>query len=277
MRKSRKFLLIILMIGFVFQASISVFAMVNDTTTESTIDPKKTEAVEISEDVLNQLKDANPDDYLQDIDMYKSFIVKLNVHEILKKSIDQFILDDYALSDIFVGYEYVYHHFGVLEDLEAFLIQRNEGLEWMELFTEYQASHAEFVPRAFDSQYLEQLNQTPELTSDDIMIADMVSFVSDKPVEDVVELKLEINHWNQMTAQEGILYSADTLPRVQITMEQIEKYTASTQLTEDQVVQTFIVAHKLGESAESLIERVSSGESEESIFAEVLVGGYRYE
>jgi hypothetical protein len=269
MKKLSKILFIILMLGFVFQAGFAVYATVSGGTAE-TSDSEETvteDDIVISQEVLDQIQAFDPDHYEKNVDNYKNLLISLNVHESFKQEIERLIFEGRPLPDLLIGYEFLYQSFGVISGLEPFVVQKASGASWETIFTEYNAAHKEFVPRAFDPDYLERLMSTPSITSDDIMIADRAAFVTGKTFQEVMEAKLEAANWKESTAREGILYSADKLPRVQITNEQIEKYTGQG-LTENQIALAFVIAHKVGKEAQSVIEKIKDGYSEEAIYAE---------
>jgi hypothetical protein len=192
----------------------------------------------------------------------------LNVHDKLKQEIERLAAANHKLPNVLIAYAFLYQSYGQLSDLEPMVVNKEAGKTWSVVFSEYAEAHPVFAPRAFDSSYLEQLMQTPNLTSDDIMIADRVSFATGKPFEEVLSNRLKSISWKAANADLGILYSAEKLPRVQITAEQLDKYTASGKLTEDQVAQAFVIADKAGKSADSVIEQIKAGHSEEAILAQ---------
>lgn len=246
MKKWMKIGLFLFMSALMLQAGMSAFANVNGT-------------------------DADVQDQSQ---AYRQFIADYGVVDPLRDEVDRLVAEGNKLSDVMIGYAYIYHQFGKMDQLEKLLIQRKQGTAWSELFASYRSSHSGFEPRAFEPDYLEKLSSTAGFTSDDIMIADMVSFVSDKPIEDVVEHRLESGDWRQIAAEEGILYTAGTLPRVPITAEQLQRYQRSSGLTEDQIVSAFVLANKLRAPVEAVINEFAAGVSEEAIYADILSAQY---
>lgn len=280
MKKLIKAILIILVLGFIFQAGFAVFAAVNsedteENSTETTQQVSDEESdIVISQEVLDQIKASDTENAERNLSNYKNLLDSFQVHDRFKQELERYILEGYPLPDLLIAYEFLYQNFGVMNDLGRLVSQKAEGLSWSEIFTEYNQMQDEFVPRAFDPEYLEKLMSTPALTSDDIMIADRVAFVSGKSFESIIESKRESTPWKELTSQEGILFSADVLPRVQITPEQLDMYTGDGGLTEDQAVLSFVIAHKTGEEAEIVIEKIQDGYSEEFIYAESYINKY---
>lgn len=200
---------------------------------------------------------------------YKQLLVTLDVHEKFKQEIERLIMAGHRLQDLLIAYDFLYQNFGKMQDLESLIKQKEAGKPWEALFTAYNTSHTEFVPRAFDPDYLEGLMKMPGFTSDDVMMADRVSFVSGKPVKDLIAAKLESQrNWKDVTAELDILHGTSTLPRVQITAQQLSKFAKPGAFTEEQVAEAFVLAQKIGKSPETVIEKMKTGLTEEAIMAD---------
>ncbi|QMV42435.1 hypothetical protein [Cohnella cholangitidis] len=280
MRKIPKLLLICIIAAMTLPASYAALAKVVSSTSDksSTVTPSPLDSsaldvinansIAISQQVLDKIKQSDPDNYEKNVTNYKNLLTELNVHDKFKQEIDRLLAADHKLPDLLVAYLFLYQSYGQLSDLEPMVANKESGKKWSAIFSEYANAHPVFAPRAFDSSYLEELMQTPNLNSDDIMIADRVSFAIGKPFEEIISIRLKSISWKAANADLGILYSADKLPRVQITAEQMNKYTAPGKLTEDQVAQAFVIANKAGKSADSVIEQIKAGYSEEAILAQ---------
>lgn len=278
MKKTMKAGLLVLMIAMLFQTGLSVFAEVTREDSDQSGEAGDLQSVTLTEAVKEALLEQYPEASEQAITMYKQFLIEFDVHPLLQESTDQWLLQGVPLSDMLVAYAYLYHQFGVMEEIEPMLAERSSGKTWADLFTQYQETHAPFVPRAFDPELLERLHDTSGMTSDDIMIADMIAFVTEADVEAIIERKMESGEsWQDITAANGILYGAENLPRVPVRMEQIETFLHSTELTEDQIIEGFVLAYKTGADVESVLQRLDEGSTEETIFAEELVRIYSME
>jgi hypothetical protein len=280
MRKISKILLICFLAGMIIQTGLSALAAVSNSTEEQSTssnssDVSSTEIdIDISQDVLNQIKANNPKKYDLNVNNYKHVLISLNVDDTLKQEVDRLILARHSVSDILIGYEFLYVNFGLISELESMVTLKKSGKAWESVFVDYNKKHQLFTPRTFESNYLEELSNTPSLTSDDIMIADRISHVTGLAFKDVIDAKLSTEHWKSLAASYGVLYSLDTLPTVPITIEQIEQYTKRYQMTEDQVVEAFVLAHKAGKDAMAVIERKKAGDSDEAIWADSYVAQY---
>ena len=246
MKKSSKILIIIITLIFI-QTGITAFALVSNSTEKNNVE---------QDEVL------------------ANFLTDFNVHEQYALEIDRLIKKGYPLSDILIGYEFLYQSFGLISELEPLVEMKSTGISWENVLIQYNGSHDTFVPRTFDSAYLETLMNTPSLTADDIMIADHVSFATGKPIESIITAKMGTEHWKPITVAEGVLYSADSIPRVQITMEQLEMY-IGTGLSEQQVVDAFVIAHKLEVDPSTVIDMLQENATIEAIMANAYTNKYQ--
>lgn len=243
MKKWSKLLLISLLIGLVCSAGASVYA-----------------AITMGKE--------------QRIETLEQFIEVFNVDDRISAELKELELQGYATSDIFIGYTYLYHEFGTIDELKLMLERVDQGSDWETQFADYVRTNSPFTPRTFEPEYLEKLSESAGLTSDDIMIADRIAHVTGIEFDDLIQVKLESEHWREITARHGILYGEDALPRVQVTLEQLERYTSAYQLTEDQVVEALVHAQKLNASAEEVLRMASEGWSTARIYAAVLADIY---
>jgi len=285
MRKIPKLFLIAIIVAMTLPAGYAAFAMVSSNSSVSStampaipdlFTPEVTNAnsIVLSQQILGKIKQSDSGNYEKNVTHYKNLLIELNVPDKFKQEIERLVAANHKLTNLLVAYEFLYQSYGQLSDLEPMAANKEAGKTWSAIFSEYAEAHPVFAPRAFDSAYLEQLMQTPNLTTDDIMIADRVSFAIGKPFEEIISERLKAISWKAVSTELGILYNADKLPRVQITAEQLDKYTASGELTEDQVAQSFVVADKAGKSADSVIEQIKAGYSEEEILAQAYAEKY---
>ncbi|MCG7408436.1 hypothetical protein MH117_13480 [Paenibacillus sp. ACRRX] len=242
MRKVTRILIIVLCMGFTFSTAYTLYAMVG-----TDYDSK-----------------------------YKDMLAELDVHDKFKREIDKLVGKGYDLSDLMVAYEFLYQSYGRMQELEALVKQQDSGKSWEHVFKDYNKSHKPFVPRAFDTDYLESLMKTNGLTSDDIMIADRIGFVSAKAFKDILIAKLETqNSWKEIAAEHNIVNSSSTLPRVPVTQEELSKFTSASKLTEERVTEAIVLAKKIGKTPQQVISSMKSGQSEEAILADGYVEKYR--
>lgn len=278
MKKYIKPVIAVLMAAMLLQAGFAVFAAVSDSTNSASQQSpiyESPEDVEISEEVLDLIKASDPANYSRHLVDYKQMLVTLRVHVDLKQEIEKLLIEGYKLPEVLIGYEFLYHRFGNVDELRALLSEQSGGEPWNNIFKSYDREHPEFTPRSFASETLEKLMNTPSLSADDIMIADRFSFVTGQPFEDVIEKKQSASHWYEITAKAGLLYSADELPRVPITNEQLRKYKASTGWMEDRITAAFVLADQLGQDPNTVILKLKAGGTPEEVAAEIYEAKYR--
>ncbi|MFE5319171.1 hypothetical protein ACFQ88_10725 [Paenibacillus sp. NPDC056579] len=280
-----KWILGLFIVSMVLQAGAAVYALVASTTTSSTEEQPLSETmwsqpiaadVEISQEVMDKIKSSDPTYYEQNVANYKKLLSVLDVHPKFRSEMERLIAANHRLSDILVAYEYLYHSFGMAKDVESFVLQKESGQSWESIFETYKKAHASFVPQAFDSDELEQLMRTSGITADDIMLADRIAFESGKPFKELVNMRLQNQgqSWKEINAQLNLVYSASVLPRVKVTSDEVQKYTQTGKLTQDQVAEAFVLAYKLGQQPQGIIDQYSNGLREETIFAETLSNKY---
>ncbi|RAV02634.1 hypothetical protein [Paenibacillus sp. YN15] len=227
-------------------------------------------AIELSGLVLEGLQRSNPQGYKQDAEHYKRLLAEFHVHEAYRTKLDDLLASGAKAADVLTAYEFAYRQFGSFADVESLLALRQTGRSWAELFAAYLQDAQEFVPQAFDSDYLETLLKSPRLTADDIMIADQISFKTGKPFKELINSKLEAAApgWREQCAAVGLLFSGTALPRVSVTEEQLKKFTEAGVMSEEQVVEAFVLAGKLGQETEPVIAKLKKGTSEAALYEE---------
>lgn len=237
-------------------------------------DEHETEPHAIPQEVLDRIREGDPEGYEKRVNDFKSLLTKRDVHPSFQSEIERLVMANYPIQDVLIAYEFLYDRFGAVKDLMRLAEEKRGGAAWSEIFAAYDAAHPAFAPRAFDSAYLEKLLATPDVTADDVMIADRVSFHTGKPVEELFETKAQQSlAWKELNAQLGILYSAPELPRVQVTAELLAKHTANG-LTEEQATAALVLAHKTETPAETVVEWMGAGLSEGDIFARIYEARY---
>lgn len=279
MRKHLRLMLIVLILSLIIPAGIVTFAAdngvsVNQTTLDSQI-YATVDSIIIVQDVLDRIKASDPANYDRNVTNYKKMLVTLRVHPTLKQEIEKLVTNGYKLPEILIGYEFLYHSFGTVSDLDSIVAEQAQGASWKDIFTSFNSNRAEFTPRTFESAYLEKLMNTPSLNVDDIMIADHIAFVTGKSFEEVIGEKQSTLHWQGITAKVGILFSADALLRVQITNEQMQNLLNKGGLSEAQITDAAVIAYKIGSDTEYVFDKIKAGYNPESIFAESYEKKYR--
>ncbi|MDR6553469.1 hypothetical protein [Paenibacillus qinlingensis] len=223
----------------------------------------------IPQDVLNKLQATDSSHFDSNVMKYKQLLADLNVHAKVQQEIERLVMAGHSLSNVLIAFEFLYQKFGKLPELELLVKQKEAGKAWEALFAGYNSGHKAFVPRAFDPDYLEDLMKKPGFTSDDVMMADRVSFASGIDVKDIITSKLESKrNWMDITAELDLLHGTATLPRVQITAQQLSKFVKPGSFTEDKIAEAFVLAQQIGQNPETVVEKMKAGKTEAAIRAE---------
>ncbi|SFF40309.1 hypothetical protein SAMN04487969_13426 [Paenibacillus algorifonticola] len=276
--KRTKSLVVVLALGTVLQLG-SVLAKNALTDQKTTVNTNKTfqnaATLSLSQTALDQIKEADGAAYARNLANYESMVKTLQVDEKFQKELDRLAAAGSSLPDLLIAYEFLYQNYGKMQDLEQLALERSKGNDWETIMKRYHSSHKAFVPRAFGADELEQWMSNPKLSSDDIMIADTISFVSGTAMEDILKEKLEANKsWQEISAAFDILNGSLSLPRLQITKEQLGKYVQKGKFSEQQVAEAFVLAQKLGLTPESVITKKKAGTSDEAIMAKAYTDKY---
>jgi len=224
-------------------------------------------SVEISQGILDLIKSSDPDNYTKNVDNYKELLKDLNVHVIFKNELERQIKSGKKLPDILTAYAFLNDCYGSMADLEKLVKEKVAGKSWVYIFKSYNKSNPEFVPRNFDSQYLEKLLETPGIDQEDIMIADRISQNTKVAIEEVINKRIEGLNWRLINAQYGIVNGLEKSPHLSVTRSQLTKHTNQTKLSEKQVIEAMTIANKLSESVEDVLKLVKQGLSNEEIYS----------
>ncbi|MHB8064384.1 MAG: hypothetical protein ACYDG2_17425 [Ruminiclostridium sp.] len=224
-------------------------------------------SLEISQDILDHIKASDADNYTKNVDNYKTLLKNLNVHIIFKNEIERLIKSSKELPDILTAYAFLNDSYGSMKDIEVLVKEKASGKKWVDIFKAYNKSNPEFVPRNFDSQYLEKLLETPGIDQEDIMIADRVSQNTKVAIEEVINKRIEGSNWRLINAQYEIVNGQEKSPHLSVTRSQLTKYTNQTKLSEKQVIEALTIASKQGISADSVLKSIKQGLSKEEIYS----------
>ena len=229
---------------------------------------------EISAEALEAIREADPGRYEERVQDFRNLLVDLDVHSKFQSEIERLVIEGYPVQHVLIAYAFLYDRYGAASELEQLVARKAEGAAWRTIFADYDSSHEPFAPRSFDSSTLERLLSTPGIQADDIMIADRVSHATGKPIDALFAAMAEQPiDWKETNADLGILNSASTLPRVQVTAEQMAKFTDTYGLTEAEAMEAFVLAHKTGRPVDAIAAWFGEGLTEhvmlERIYEEV--------
>lgn len=229
--------------------------------------------VTVSQEIESKIKVREGKNASKYINNMKKLVKKLNVPKRHNDEISKLLDQGYSTTDIMIAYEFLYDNYGQIGDLKKILNSRKSGKDFAQIFEEYETESKEFVPRNFESGYLENLLNSG-LTSDDIMIADRISQKGFKTFEELIELRRE-KSWSEIKSDLGIVNTEEKLPRVSITDQQIKKYVKESGLSEEKVIEALVVAAKIGEDDSKAISKAKSGKNKREIMAELLEEEYK--
>lgn len=288
-RKSLKIVIFVLIIGFILQVFVMAYSMINNqpvtetkvqektvvaaaaentvTTTTITATAVDTSSVTISDEIQSIIKQADPGSFDKNLSNYKTLLIALEVHDKYKSEIERLLKENHKLPDILTAYSFLNDSYGSMEELEVLVGSKESGKTWTQIFKDYNQGNSEFVPGNFDSNYLEKLRKTPGISTDDIMIGDRVSQITSKPFEEVIEKRIKGVSWKDINGDLNILNGQAALAHVKVTREQVTQYTKDGKLTEQKVVEAFVLAAKLDKTALEIVNKEKLGLSKEEIYA----------
>ena len=235
--------------------------------------------VDISNIVLSQtVIDAIQTQDAQNVDKhmnnYKHLLAKYHIAETYQNKLDELIISGRKVSDVLISYEYLYYQYGTMSEMLDLLDKRKQGKVWTDIFTEFKNGIEPYTPKNFEQSKIEELMNTPNLTPDDIMIADRLSQMNLVSFDSVIEKLSTGTSWESINLGLGILNTSNELPHVAITRIQVRNYMKSTGLTEVQVISAFILSQKYELNADQIMTKVKAGAKEESIVAQLLQEKY---
>lgn len=210
---------------------------------------------------------SNGSSSIQKINTYEAFAAYYSIPENTQWYLKELASEGYSEEDIRIAYAFLNDQYGKKEDLVPLLTEAANGLAWETIFTNYNDTHNSFIPRAYDSEYLDQIMQSENITSDDIMICDRLSFASGQDFNTLMMRFMEGENWEMLSEELGIINSQRSLIRVPVTTDDINLYTQSYGLSENQVVEGFVLAAKFDMEVEGVLVKLMSGDTEEKIMA----------
>lgn len=211
----------------------------------------------------------------RNIKNYKTLLVALDVPESFQAGIEELYNKDYKVENVLIAYEYLYHNYGNISELEGLVKQKESGKAWKNIFKEYKKNKTEFKPRDFEPEKLDELFNKPAISTDDIVIADRVSQQTGQEFDELITMRSQGELWKNINGRLGILNTSGELPRAAIKSTQVKSNMKSTGLSEDKVLEALALAHKLDEDGKAVVDKVKAGSMEEDIIAESLETKYQ--
>ncbi|WP_105616649.1 hypothetical protein [Vallitalea okinawensis] len=189
-----------------------------------------------------------------DEEFYSHYDVPLEHRDYL----DHLKTQGFDSNQIRIAYAFLNERYGKLEELDLLLEKATSGQKWSTIFEGYDSAKVPFIPRSFDSEYLDKL-LLAELSTDDIMICDRLSFISGEDFDTLMNDYMEGLSWSDMSKNLGIISNEENLLRVQVTSDAIKTYTEQYNLSEDIIVEAFVTASKLGINEQEVLSKYSEG------------------
>lgn len=246
------------------QEASSVQAAGAEKVAVSTAADEEKEIINISGATKELIKSSDSKNYESNISDYTEMLASLHVHEKYIDEMDRLLEEDHNLSDILTAYSFLNDNFGKLQEIEELVQEKESGKAWAEIFKEYNKENKEFVPRSFEAGYIEEVMKDSVITADDIMLADRVSQKSGKTMQEIMEKRMTGESWKDINAWLDIVNGEETLPRVTVSPEQIDKY-VNTGMDRDVVVKGYVIAMKLSLKADTVMKELKAGTSVEEL------------
>lgn len=221
-----------------------------------------------SDNIVNLVKEKTTIEK-KSIDL-KTFIATYSIQDKFVTEINRLIEEGYQLCNIQIVYSFLNDKYGKMSSLEQLLKSHKEELSWSKIFQEYTKNNPEFTPRTFDFKKLHQLMSSSLITTDDIMIADRISFVTEEDFFTILMRKVEGESFKTINEEYEILNSQETLLKIQITNEQIAYYIKKYSINQDQVIEAFVLANKFNVKPLEVIKMICNGDNQEKIYANIL-------
>lgn len=215
-------------------------------------------SINISNDTKELIRLSDKKNYESNITKYTELLVQFNVHEKYISEIERLLTENHKLPDILTAYSFLNDQFGLLQEIETLIQEKETGKSWTVIFKEYNKKNPEFIPRSFESGYLEELMKTPGITADDIMLADRVSQKSGKTMQEVMENRMVGDTWKDINAWLDIVNGDEVLLRISVSPEQIDKYVNSG-MDREVVVQGFVLAKKMSQDVNIVMKELKAG------------------
>lgn len=231
--------------------------------------------VSISGEIEGVIRNSDGKNSDKNIKNYKKVLKAFDVPDKFKKEIERLIKKGYQVPDILTAYDFLYDNYGLIEELEKLIEKKNEGESWTEVFVDFNKSHKEFIPRDFDSKYLEGLLKTPRISPDDIMNADRISQKGLMTFEQLIEMRKEGKTWKEINSELGIVNTSGIIPRISISRAKVKKYVQNTGMSEKKVIDALALSSKMEKDDDDVINEFKSGLKKEDIYSGLYNEKYR--
>lgn len=277
--KKRIYIYIAVICIFIIQANL-VFASnktdnnqkFNNNTEEVTRDTTSNHIVEI--DIINYIKNIDVNNSEKNVLKYKEFLKSYDVQDGNTKVINELIVKYNKIDDVLIAYSFINDYYGTTIDLKTILKNKTEGKSWSDIFSDYSNKHT-FVPREFNVDDLENYLSYSSISSDDIVIIDRISFVSGEKFKDILLRKVEGEDYSTIKENLNICNSEEKLGRVKITNNKLEYYLSKTELTQEEIVNCYVLALKLKVDVSEIIKLKQKNITDCKIYENILTTRFK--
>jgi len=250
-------------------------AQINSTSLEDSVKITKNSKAQIdvsnfkvSSDIESLITSSDKVSAQKNIQNFKKLLKGLDVSDKNMTEFTALMKKGHKIKDAMIAYEYLYENYGLISELEGLVKSKESGKTWAQAFVNYNKEHKEFVPTSFKPGYLEEIMKDPNITIDDVMNADRISQKGLEKFENIIKAKKEGKTWEGISSSLGLVNTSEKLPRVAISDVQVDKYQKSMGLTKQQVIDTLVIAGKLGEDDATILQKVKAGSKREDILAQ---------
>jgi hypothetical protein len=223
--------------------------------------------VQVSSEIMDIIKKSDSKSYEKNINNYKKLLVEFGVPEDYQKEIHKLIKDGFNIPDIFTAYDFLNENYGEVKDLDKLMKQHQSDTNWNEVFKQYKTEVKPFTPSSFSEENLDKLIRDFGLKADDVMIADRISQKGLAKFEDLIEERKQGKKWKDIKLCLELINLQEDLPRAALSSEEVDKYIGGT-LSQQQVIDALVLAQRLNESEDEVINKVKLGQSQEDIYVE---------
>lgn len=231
--------------------------------TKNSIDTSKVKVPDTVKGAINQYDSKNKSD---DTDMFKLLSARVKIPQEYLAEIKNMLKKNYEFKDVMIAFDFLNRSYGLIKELEPILEQRKGGMEWADIFTQYNKNHKEFVPKDFKSGYLEDIMSKYNANTDDIMIADRLSQKGLGEFEGFIKRRASGEKWQDINVSLGVVNIADKLPRVSLTNAQIKKVIQDSKLSKDKAIEALVIANEMNIDSADVVKQYKDKDKKEEIY-----------
>ncbi|BES63690.1 hypothetical protein SANA_01290 [Gottschalkiaceae bacterium SANA] len=264
-------------------------------------------SITLSDEDTKRIENLDKKNSKKNIINYKKLLMEFGVSIKQQNELQKYFDMKRQPNDVYFAYEYLYRNYGTFDELEVMLQDREEGKAWQQILDEYESESGEFEPMNFPKGYLDQLMKERAISVDDILIAenlarkvskDLSCDISDKKsisikcdsnnptiertetgleyFENLISLRKKGLPWKVIKTDLGVINAEGKNQRIEITESEILELSLKYEdLTEEQIIETIIMAKTLDENIQDIIIAKRAKKKDNVIFFEYLQKKYK--